>query len=232
MVTAVKACAASIAILLCAYTAVGVITDRSRLQQQLTEQAAALEAAQSAIHELQAAKSNMLEDRQMPRRFFAERRFGKRVRRQHHEDPPDVEDGLLPPPPPTAQPPAADAATIRAAAVITDQKCRASWLDERQRAAAEKPPSPHALPFPFAGGDLEAPSVLEAALAARAPDKEASAERSHAHTRAARNPSAHARTRAHAPMYIQASDGHTGGALAPSLRKKSSRPISWPDQMR
>ena len=64
--TAVKACAASIAILLCAYTAVGVITDRSRLQQQLTEQAAALEAAQSAIHELQAAKSNMLEDRQMP----------------------------------------------------------------------------------------------------------------------------------------------------------------------
>ncbi len=40
-----KACAASVAILLCAYTAVSVLTDRSRLQRALTEQAAALEAA-------------------------------------------------------------------------------------------------------------------------------------------------------------------------------------------
>ena len=38
----VKACAASVAIILIGYTAVSVITDRSRLQKALNEQAAAL----------------------------------------------------------------------------------------------------------------------------------------------------------------------------------------------
>ena len=42
----------------------------------------------------------------------------------------------------------------------------------RQDAAPSALPSAHPEPLPFAGGNLEAPGVLEAALEARAPAKE------------------------------------------------------------
>ena len=155
----VKACAASVAIILIGYTAVSVITDRSRLQKALNEQAAALEAAQQTIRELQ-SQPKISDYERLPRRIR---------RRKKLLEADDDDDGLAPPPPPAVS--SADAELLRAASVITSPTCRASWIAE-QRAAASGPASPHTAPKPYAGGDLELPGVLEAALAARAPDHE------------------------------------------------------------
>ena len=64
--SAVKAFAASTGIILIAYTAVSVLTDRSRLQRELNEQAAALEAAQEVIRTFR-SQPQMLEERPLPR---------------------------------------------------------------------------------------------------------------------------------------------------------------------
>ena len=100
----VKACAASVAIILIGYTAVSVITDRSRLQKALNEQAAALEAAQQTIRELQ-SQPKISDYERLPRRIR---------RRKKLLEADDDDDGLAPPPPPAVS--SADAELLRAGA--------------------------------------------------------------------------------------------------------------------
>ena len=164
----VKACCASAAIIFLSISGVNLITDRSRLQQQLAEQAQALAEAQDAIQQLQVQQ--LRPGQSSPtRQFFAQRRAQQSGSSSTARAATAATVATAIDSAPAVS--SAEAALLRSATVITSPTCRASWLKE-QRAAAALPASPHTRPLPFAGGDLEAPGVLEAALAARAPDKD------------------------------------------------------------
>jgi hypothetical protein len=159
-----KALCASLALLFFGYMGMSVLTDRSRLQQELVDRMAALESAQATIQELQ---SHTTGTSTLSRQFYAERRT--RHRQEHHAT--GTDEGQEATVAPAVVMSDHDKHILRAAAVINSPTCKANWLAE-QRAAVSLPPSPYGTPLPYAGGDLEMPGVMEAALAARAPDRE------------------------------------------------------------
>ena len=172
----VKACCASAAIIFLSISAINVITDRSRLKQQLAEQSAALVEAQEAIQLLQVKQLAPGHKAPSPSsQFFAERRAQQKKGSLAAAVAATMRGAAaagLGTASVSSSAAAEDNAELRrSAAVITNPTCRARWLEER-RAAAALPETPHVAPLPFAGGDLEAPGVFEAALAARAPGKE------------------------------------------------------------
>ena len=146
---------ATLVVVVMCYTAippiVSAMADNSKLQHQLQLQSVELAEARAEINQLRyrAMQPGMLTEDDAPREA------------QQGHRPPLVGTAPLP-----------DAITA-AAAAFTNPQCREEWLARRRRdAAPSAPPSAHPEPLPFAGGNLEAPGVLEAALEARAPAKE------------------------------------------------------------
>ena len=165
----VKACCAGSAIIFFAFSGISMMTERSKLRDELTAKTTALEEAQAAIQQLQLQQLRPDSKASPSRRFFVERRTkaatGAAALAAAAKAPAAAAAAAVAAPTVSS----ADEALSRAAAVITSPTCRARWLNEAHAAAAASSSSP---PLPFAGGDLEAPGVLEAAMAARAPDKE------------------------------------------------------------
>ena len=146
---------ATLVVVVMCYTAippiVSAMADNSKLQHQLQLQSVELAEARAEINQLRyrAMQPGMLTEDDAPREA------------QQGHRPPLVGTAPLP-----------DAITA-AAAAFTNPQCREEWLARRRRDAAPSAlPSAHPEPLPFAGGNLEAPGVLEAALEARAPAKE------------------------------------------------------------
>ena len=133
---------------------VGAMADTSRLRQQLAAQSVELSEARTQIEQLKyRAKQNVLsvEEPSLPRDLL--------VQRRNPTMPALNMSAAL-----AALSPAVRVAT---ASVITNPTCRDAWLEQARRS----PPGADT-PLPFAGGNLEQPGVLEAALQARAPAKE------------------------------------------------------------
>lgn len=154
------------------FALISVISDRARLQRELAEHNTALEQAKATILEMQVGDGSRRTVAQAgPRRFYAERR-ARWLQKRAHEG---VRAGSPVKGASVAHPVASSESALlaklrRDAVVITSPTCRASWMAEIMRAMDN--PGPHMPPKPFAGGDLEAPGVMEAALAARAPERE------------------------------------------------------------
>ncbi|KAL1527736.1 hypothetical protein AB1Y20_009121 [Prymnesium parvum] len=169
----VKLVAVGALLTLLSFMVVSAISDKSFLHQRAERQQQELEEARARIAVLERQLAGERTDSSAA--FYSSRAspglFKRRgehrhlatqleVLRKHDEAP--LEQRLDAPPPEVSRLEAA-AAQIRSGA------CREAWL---ARVRAEGGRRAHGVPLPFAGGDLEEPGVLEAMLAARAPDKE------------------------------------------------------------
>ena len=136
---------------------VSAIADNSKLQHQLQRQSVELSEARAEINQLRyrSMQPGMLTEDDVPP--------------NNHNIAPAAGNGIWHLATPMPLP---DAITA-AAEAFASPKCRDEWLARRRRDAAFSAlPPAHPEPLPFAGGNLEVPGVLEAALQARAPAKE------------------------------------------------------------
>ena len=148
-------------IVIFATTAIGLITDRSRTQRELVETSTLLHEAQETIQRLQVSALN-------PNAILPE--FSKAAQKAAAAaaTAASISSAIV-----TAKSPKpVDDPLSEAAKVITSRNCRRQWLSQARAAAAAATSGASSIPLPFAGGDLEVPGVFEAALKARAPDKE------------------------------------------------------------
>ena len=150
---------------------VGAMADTSRLRQQLAAQSVELNEARAQIQQLKyrARMQNVLsvEDPSLPGAFPVQRRNPTMAALNMSAALAALNPATRASAVAVTAPSAPDAATLAAASVITNPMCRDAWLEQARRSAPGAD-----TPLPFAGGNLEQPGVLEAALQARAPAKE------------------------------------------------------------
>ena len=186
----VRMVAAGVGLVLLSYVGITAISDNTRMHHQLQTQQVELETINSKMASLQ---SQIAEDGDnsapTPDAFYRQR--GNQQRRKsrqawqalkrltraaelEQQDTKLTAQEAVPPTPAieasaVAAVSPAVAALQKAALVIPEGRCREAWLRQATVSSAQ---SSRSVPLPYAGGNLEHPGVMEAMLAARAPDKE------------------------------------------------------------